>query len=214
MKKALYSAIAITFLFSTTHFCVESQETNAEIEKIKEQISLLEKGEKKTAVEKPVKEERKEASIEKENRAIKLSYLHLDLGNLYSESGWYDEAINEYRKAHSIYRLNSSALYNTGILHQRRGKFSAAASSFRSVIRINPRNAAAYFNLGAALESMGQSRKAMSEYKTALEMNPELGKIEKNPSVLNSKLIPTVNLLIYRETIGASSLSLEETPEK
>ncbi len=207
MKRVVLVVILVGAVLTSALFATEKTVVLEKIELLKQKIVEVEKGTgKKNKADKKAGKEKKEAD------RPDTSNMHLELGNLYASINLYKDAVREYSIAHKMDKSNYQALYNMGVLYQRRKNNRAAASVFNEVIRLSPNYASAHYNLGATYENMGRSQKAISEYKIALELNPSLGKLESNPLVLNSKLLPTVNLLIYKETIGASSLPIEDTP--
>lgn len=74
------------------------------------------------------------------------------------ESGPYDRAENNARRAYELYED---------------GKMAQALIELERALEVNPTNSAWHFNKGLTLDAINQFNEAITEYETALELSPD-----------------------------------------
>ena len=92
------------------------------------------------------------------------SATHYNLGNAFTRSGRYQEAIASYQEAIRINPDNADARTNLGY---------ATLGFYEEAIRINPDNAHAHYNLGNAFTRSGRYQEAIAPYQEAIRINPD-----------------------------------------
>jgi Flp pilus assembly protein TadD len=139
--------------------------------------------------------------------------LHNNLGNLYVQRNWMDEAVAEYRKAIDLDPASATAWNNLGTAYNKMGKSSAAMSAFEHATKVDPRYALAWYNIGTLYDENGDYDKAVEMYLKAASFKPDLLDPAVNPQVINNRKILAVRLRRYLEEGGNLALPLESMPE-
>ncbi|MBI3448717.1 MAG: tetratricopeptide repeat protein [Acidobacteria bacterium] len=139
--------------------------------------------------------------------------LHNNLGNLYVQRNWMDEAIDEYRKAIDIDGESATAWNNLGTAYHKLGKLSASKSAFERATRIDPRYALAWYGIGTIFDEQGDYDRAVDMYLKAVSLKPDLLDPAVNPQVINNTKILAIRLRKYLEQGGSLALPLEPMPE-
>jgi len=106
-----------------------------------------------------------------------LDVVHTALGNLYNETGQYNEAEEAYLKALEIVPNSVAALTGLGNAYMWQQNFEAAEQRFRQAIGQHPGDWAAYNMLGGFLFDTGRYAEAAEEYGrvVALDNNNTTG---------------------------------------
>jgi hypothetical protein len=112
-----------------------------------------------------------------------------DLGNLLVMSGNLEEADSAYGRALELDPASVPARFNRGLLRQQRGDLDGAVADFRELLEIEPGHAWALYQLGAAYDAQGQRELALESYASAFTLDPELLFAEKNPHVIENRLV-------------------------
>jgi hypothetical protein len=112
-----------------------------------------------------------------------------DLGNLLVMSGSFDEAESAYGRALELDPVSVQARFNRGLLCQQRGDLDGAVADYRELLDLEPHHAWALYQLGAAYEAQGQRELALDNYASAFTIDPELLFAEKNPHVIENRLV-------------------------
>lgn len=102
----------------------------------------------------------------------RVSFPHYNLGNIYNQQGFFDQAISEYKRALAIRPDFEDTLNNLGVAYMRQGNFDEAISEYKKALAINPDSANAYYNLGTVNAKRGLMNKAISQLKKAITLNP------------------------------------------
>jgi len=139
--------------------------------------------------------------------------LHNNLGNLYVQRNWMDEAVGEYRIAIDLDPFSATAWNNLGTAFHKMGKRSAAMSAFERATKIDPRYALAWYNIGTLYDEDGDYDRSVDMYLKAASLKPDILEPEVNPQVLNNSKVMAVRLRKYLEEGGALALPLESMPE-
>ncbi|MGA3284672.1 MAG: tetratricopeptide repeat protein [Verrucomicrobiota bacterium] len=105
---------------------------------------------------------------------------HYNLGNLLSNQGRIEEAMEHYHKALQINPNFSKALYNLGMALAAKGRFDEAIKNFYRAIQINPNYPEALNNLGNALAAQGRFDEAIAYYRKAIQIKPNYCEAQYN----------------------------------
>jgi tetratricopeptide (TPR) repeat protein len=95
-----------------------------------------------------------------------------NLGFALAHKGWFDEAIENFRKAIQLNPNYTAALINLGNALAAKGRFDEAIENYRKAIQINPNYTAALNDLGNALAAKGRFNEAIKNYRQAIQINP------------------------------------------
>ena len=79
----------------------------------------------------------------------KLSQAHICLGTAYTNTGRYDDAIQQFRQAVASESTNDDAVRGLGVAFEKAKRFAEAENTFRAAIRLRPHYWANYNLLGA-----------------------------------------------------------------
>lgn len=106
------------------------------------------------------------------NAAIKITpgvaKLYWDRGDAYKNSGFYQEALEDYNT--SIQMAPSDAAYlRRGILYNEMYQYGEAVKNYNSAIELNPNDAIAYLNRGLCYERTYRNKEAVEDYYMAIE---------------------------------------------
>lgn len=100
-------------------------------------------------------------------------YGYFILGNYYSSSNSYQNAVTNYEECIRLKPEFSDAILNLGNAYFQLSDFKKAGRCFSKVIEINPTDKEAYNNLGVVFESSGEFEKAIKNYKVAASLGYE-----------------------------------------
>jgi len=113
--------------------------------------------------------------------AMSTQAIHLDrelsegykaLGLAYHYRGWYEKALEEYRKAVERNPNNSMALNNIGVICQEQGKVAEAIKWAQQALRINPRANWSTLNLARMYYVIGDDKRSLSLLERGLKQDP------------------------------------------
>jgi tetratricopeptide (TPR) repeat protein len=97
----------------------------------------------------------------------------LELGNLYFDTGKYQDAIRAYNKYLSLNPTNPDVWTDLGVMYRRSGDPAKAISSFDKAIELDPRHEQAYFNKGIVqLHDLGDREAALQTWQELIKINP------------------------------------------
>jgi tetratricopeptide (TPR) repeat protein len=102
--------------------------------------------------------------------------LHLQLGILYGKTKFFDEAIEEFKKAIAKDRGLQNAHYSLGatyMMHVGESAYTKAEAEFREEIALNPENPFVYVTLGQIAMSRHKYSDAEADLKRAVKLNPQ-----------------------------------------
>ena len=97
---------------------------------------------------------------------------HMALGSRYEESGFYDEAVEEFERAAALDRALAEPYNRIGNLYRLKGMADEAIDSYRRALSIAPADALVRVNLGNVYMDDGRPLEAMEEFTTAAELDP------------------------------------------
>ncbi|MDP6433685.1 MAG: tetratricopeptide repeat protein, partial [Candidatus Scalindua sp.] len=63
---------------------------------------------------------------------------HYDIGTIHWKQGRFDDAIEEYKKALSVFSNFEKAHFNLGCVYTQKGEFDLAIESFKKGLEIKP----------------------------------------------------------------------------
>lgn len=108
----------------------------------------------------------------------KLANQHADLADIYFDIGFYDEAIEEYRKAVGLGSNFADLHAKLASAYRERGNFEKAVEEFQEALKHNSSYMPAYLNLGVTYYINGMIDKAVEVWKSALETDPDAKEIK------------------------------------
>jgi tetratricopeptide (TPR) repeat protein len=97
---------------------------------------------------------------------------HDNLGNILSQDGRLDEAMDQFQKTLAIQPDDLLARNNLGLILCQKGRVDEAIAQFQKGLATQPDSALILNNLGKALLTKGQPREAMIQFRKILEKNP------------------------------------------
>jgi Flp pilus assembly protein TadD len=95
-------------------------------------------------------------------------------------TGYYANAVREYRALLLDSPDNMDAMSNLGLALYHTKAYDEAAKMYRQVIAKDPKNAIAYNNLGVVLEASNRREEAIQNYRQALKLNPNYAEAKVN----------------------------------
>ncbi len=99
--------------------------------------------------------------------------VHLNLGNVLSDSGDKVAAMGAYERALSIHPGYVDAHYNRGVLLQDMGHLAKARRAFDVVLQLDEAHVSALVNRGIVAARIGDSRSAIRDLSLAVETDPD-----------------------------------------
>jgi tetratricopeptide (TPR) repeat protein len=102
----------------------------------------------------------------------------LELANLLHDSGFFDRAIENYKKYLEIKPNSTNALVDMGICYFELQNYASADSVMKIAIKIEPQHQQANFNLGIVNLAAGKIDESKEWFKKAIAIDPnsEIGK--------------------------------------
>jgi hypothetical protein len=126
-----------------------------------------------------------------------------------------EEAESAYGRAIELDPASVQAHFNLGLLRQQHGDLEGALAEYDALLEMQPTHAWAQYELGAVYESQGQRELALDRYAEAFTLDPELLFPEKNPQIIENKLVTEALLRAKRGSRTAAStapLAYDEGP--
>ena len=115
-------------------------------------------------------------SIEQYEQALAndpdLVQAHLNLINLYTQTGQGDQAERHYRRVMSLNPNIADAHYSYAALQFQRGQRAESEAALLQALEINPAHYEARFSLGVLYEAQGRSGEAIRQHELALTHRP------------------------------------------
>jgi tetratricopeptide (TPR) repeat protein len=133
--------------------------------------------------------------------------VHVNLSEVYANTGRLDDALSAAQKALSINPDHIEGRNNLGTIYERKGMFDEAITEFKRALALRPRYAKAHLNLGLSYFRTGEKEKAISHYKQALSIKPNYVEAHNNLGVVYSSkgnLAEAINHYKRAQTINPS----------
>jgi len=102
-----------------------------------------------------------------------LDVVHTALGELYSSTGKYDEAADEFRRALEIDPSSAVSLIGLGDVYSSQNRPDDAEVALRRAIGLHPGDSNAYNRLGYFLYRFGRYEEAVEQYQQVVALTPE-----------------------------------------
>jgi Flp pilus assembly protein TadD len=106
---------------------------------------------------------------------------HFRQGNEFSESGDFEAAVEEYKKALELEPENVDVMSNLGVTYYNLGQLDEAIEQYTKALELAPRDADIHSNLAAAYVqtyqqggAQDQLESALEEYTEAVDLEPSL----------------------------------------
>ena len=97
----------------------------------------------------------------------------LELGNIYFDTGKFQESIQAYSKYLSLNPNDANVWVDLGVMYRRNGNPAEAISSFDKAIELDPRHEQAHFNKGIVqFYDLGDRDSAMQTWQELIQINP------------------------------------------
>ena len=103
----------------------------------------------------------------------KLSQAHICLGIAYTNTGRYDDAIQQFQQALERESANDDAVRGLGLAFEKTGRFAEAESTFREAIKLRPLYWANYNQLGAFYWRRWRYDEAAKVFQQVIQIVPE-----------------------------------------
>ena len=105
---------------------------------------------------------------------------HMNLGVMYDQKEFYDEAEKEYLKAIELKKDYYEAFQNLGTIYVRKKEYDKALEALIKAITLKPDYAQAYNNLGVLYASKGDYKKAETEFLKAISLDKNYSDVYVN----------------------------------
>jgi len=99
--------------------------------------------------------------------------IYINLGNIYSQQGNYDEAFSYFNKAIALEPDNAEAFRERGITYGNKGNLDQASSDLGKAIELFPDFADAYHDRANVYSTRGDIDNAISDLNQAIIINPD-----------------------------------------
>ena len=97
----------------------------------------------------------------------------IQLGNLYFDTGQFDQAIENYSKALEIDPKNADVRTDLGIMYRKKGEYDRAIAEFEKAAEANPKHVNSRYNLGIVLlHDKGDIKGAIKAWEDYLRVEP------------------------------------------
>jgi len=96
----------------------------------------------------------------------------LKLSHLLNDSGFYQKAIESYKKYLEKDSKNVDVIIDMGVCYYQLGDYNSAISTMEKGIALNPKHQIAHFNLGIVSSANGDHDNAMKYWEKAVKINP------------------------------------------
>ncbi len=105
---------------------------------------------------------------------------HNNLGNIYRDSGRFDEAISEFKHALALYGGYIDAHNNLGVAYRKKGMHDEAMAEYQKALKLNPRYPYAHNNLGVLYAKSDLLDLAITEFQSAISHKPDYSDAHNN----------------------------------
>jgi tetratricopeptide (TPR) repeat protein len=124
--------------------------------------------------------ERREEAISIYQKAISVadandSQLYTNLGDVYSELGYWSEAKTNFKKAIEINPTDTNSYIGLGGVYYELGRIDEAIAILQKAIELDPNDALSHSGLGYVYGQLGRTDEALVAYQKAVELEPSDG---------------------------------------
>ncbi|NUN10838.1 MAG: tetratricopeptide repeat protein [Ignavibacteriaceae bacterium] len=112
--------------------------------------------------------------------------LVLEFGHTLMDAGFYDRAIQTYKKYLQVHPSEPDVIVDMGVCYFNLQDYATADSLMRSAVKINPRHQIAHLNLGVVNMNWGKMDVAKEWLKKAVDLNPSSEQGIRAKSLLES----------------------------
>jgi serine/threonine-protein kinase len=102
-----------------------------------------------------------------------LAPAHVDLGMIYSETGQYDNAVAEFRRALDLDPVSVDAYRELARAYERKNRLKDAEATYQKAIRLRPGAWLTNANLGAFYYNHGRYAEAEPLFRRVIELTPD-----------------------------------------
>ncbi|MDO8427239.1 MAG: tetratricopeptide repeat protein [Deltaproteobacteria bacterium] len=103
----------------------------------------------------------------------KLANMHAGLGTIYKDLGFYNEAVDEYKKALSLRPEFVDMKTSLGAVFRDMAEYGKAVKELEEAVRLNPDYSASRIQLGLTYYTMGHHERAKTEWLKVLRSHPD-----------------------------------------
>jgi hypothetical protein len=135
--------------------------------------------------------------------------LRNDFGNLLAARRFPREAREQYEAAMKLDRHYFLAPYNLGLLYETIGETGRAIAAYEKSIDRNRGFPPARFRLGRLYEKRGRKGQAIEQYARALQIDPGMRDPQRNPLVVDTRLLDRVSLENYPRDFAVASFAAD-----
>jgi len=96
----------------------------------------------------------------------------LSLSHLLNDSGFYDKAIENYKKYLTKDSKNVDVIIDMGVCYYQLGDFDSAIKTMENGVSINPKHQIGNFNLGIVNSAKGNNLKSQEYFEKAIKIDP------------------------------------------
>jgi len=110
----------------------------------------------------------------------------LKLSHLLNDSGFFQKAIESYKKYLEKNPTNVDVIIDMGVCYYQLRNYDTAIKTMEKGISLDPKHQIAYFNLGIVNSAKGNHDEAVNYWKKAVEINPTSNIGNKAQSLLDN----------------------------
>lgn len=110
----------------------------------------------------------------------------LKLAHLLNDSGFYQKAIENYKKYLEKNSTDVDVIIDMGVCYYQLRNYDTAIKTMEKGILLNPKHQIAHFNLGIVNSAKGNHDEAVNYWKKAVEINPTTNIATKAQSLLDN----------------------------
>ncbi|PYX92604.1 MAG: hypothetical protein DMG67_06330, partial [Acidobacteria bacterium] len=116
----------------------------------------------------------REALAQAESRNPDSAMVHFEAGGLSREAGWYDKAIDSYKRAILLQPSNGQFWHHLGVTYESmHGRQADAVQAFQKAAELQPGYFAPYLDLGIFYFQQGNYSEAEAQFRRVVELAPE-----------------------------------------
>ncbi|MBF0344107.1 MAG: tetratricopeptide repeat protein [Nitrospirae bacterium] len=105
---------------------------------------------------------------------------HYNLGVVYGEAGYVEDALKQYQTAINLNPNNVESHNNLGLIYASRDNLNEALKEYQISIKLNPNYAVAHNNIGIVYFKLRQFNEASIEFQQAIKLKPRYADAHSN----------------------------------